>query len=139
MVPLPMQQHPQQPAAPSTVGNAHAHEGLVAPHTPPPPHLPCGEPPSAFVKGVPNILLIGDSISMGYSHYNTSTVVSARPLAAPLQCGQDTQLRLGYGLYVPVLFILNHTVLVCSSSHRTGLFLIAPHWFVLDRIALFCS
>ena len=50
---------------------------------------PCGEPPAALTPGVPNVLLIGDSISMGHGFYNGSVP------KCPLQSACQPDNRLG--------------------------------------------
>ena len=66
-------------------------------------------------KGVPNILLIGDSISMGYSFYEDRT-----PKCPPkASCQPDN--RLGYGLYVKEM-LANTTAnwMMASVQHNGG-------------------
>ena len=44
-----------------------------------PPRPKCGEPPAALDPAVPNVLLIGDSISMGYSVYKDQLENCTKP------------------------------------------------------------
>jgi hypothetical protein len=91
---------------------------------PAPPRPPCGEPPTALDLSSPNVLLIGDSISMGYSFYEESPKKCTSPTDP---CQPDN--RLGYGLYVKEILAnttANWTLASVQVSNR-----VAQHWFLI--------
>jgi hypothetical protein len=91
------------------------------------PHPACGEPPRPLNKtsatalaSPPNILLVGDSISMGYGYYEEQSPHCA--------CGDKTccvpDYRLGYGLYVAEM-LANATAgwTLATVQHNGGWYL----------------
>lgn len=112
--------HPTHGAAANTIPGlssaaapAAALHPAVGPAPPPPPRPPCGQPPAKLDPNVPNVLLIGDSISMGYAFYQDRP---QKPAGYSLPDG-----RLGYGLYVKEM-LANVTAnwTLASVQHNGG-------------------
>jgi hypothetical protein len=79
----------------------------------------CGEPPRAAAASQQEVLLIGDSISMGYNFpagHPTPCPPATKCHAGKIECGCQPDNRLGYGLYVQQLLANSTTPLGVQHS-----------------------